>query len=54
MAKYLELRRHTANDGDELTKEGVAAAVELGSRLDGGYAAVWSSGAQRARRPRRA
>ena len=48
VAKYLELRRHTANDGDELTERGIAAAVELGTGLEGGYAAVWSSGAQRA------
>src|ERR671922_186042 len=29
MAKEIELRRHTDNDGDALTPEGVAAALEL-------------------------
>ena len=48
MTKYLELRRHTDNDGDELTAAGVAAAIEIGSRLTDGYEAIWSSGAQRA------
>ena len=50
--KYLELRRHTDNRGDALTPEGVVAAVALGRRLrsdyEGEYAAVWTSGAQRA------
>jgi broad specificity phosphatase PhoE len=48
MAKYVELRRHTDNDGDVLTEEGVKAALEIGSRLDGGYEIVISTGAQRA------
>ena len=48
MARYVELRRHTDNDGDTLTEEGVAAAVELGKTLRGGYQIVVSSGAQRA------
>lgn len=48
MAKYVELRRHTDADGDILTPEGVQAAVEIGSRLQGGYEVLVSSGAQRA------
>lgn len=46
MARSVELRRHTDNDGDVLTAGGVAAAVALG--LSGGYEVVVSSGAQRA------
>ena len=30
MARFVELRRHTDNDGDVLTAEGVAAALRLG------------------------
>lgn len=48
MAKYVELRRHTDADGDVLTPEGVRAAVEIGSRLEGGYDVLVSTGAQRA------
>ena len=48
MAKYVELRRHTDADGDLLTLEGVRAAVEIGSRLEGGYEVLVSTGAQRA------
>src|SRR5919108_2033734 len=48
MAKYVELRRHTDSDGDVLTPEGVRAAVEIGSRLTGGYDLLVSTGAQRA------
>jgi broad specificity phosphatase PhoE len=48
MAKYVELRRHTDADGDVLTPEGVRAALEIGSRLTGGYDLLVSSGAQRA------
>ena len=48
MAKTVELRRHTASDGDVLTPEGVAAAVAIGERLDGAYDLIVSSGAQRA------
>lgn len=47
MAKYVELRRHTDADGDVLTPEGVRAAVEIGSRLTGGYDILVSTGAQR-------
>jgi broad specificity phosphatase PhoE len=48
MAEYVELRRHTDNDGDALTPEGVRAAVEIGRRLAGEYTLLVSSGAQRA------
>jgi broad specificity phosphatase PhoE len=48
MAKYVELRRHTDADGDVLTPEGVSVAVEIGSRLAGGYDLLVSTGAQRA------
>ncbi len=48
MAKYIELRRHTDNDGDLLTPEGVKAAVEIGGGLRGGYQLVAVSGARRA------
>lgn len=48
MARYVELRRHTDNDGDQLTAAGVQAAVALGRVLSGGYRVVVSSGAQRA------
>jgi broad specificity phosphatase PhoE len=46
--KEVELRRHTANDGDVLTSDGVADAVAIGRRLSGLYEVVVSSGAQRA------
>jgi broad specificity phosphatase PhoE len=48
MAREIELRRHTDNDGDVLTPEGVRAALEIGSRLTGGYDVAVSTGAQRA------
>ncbi|MGH2813241.1 MAG: histidine phosphatase family protein [Actinomycetota bacterium] len=48
MPKYIELRRHTDNEGDALTAEGIRAAVEIGKGLTGGYDALISSGAQRA------
>jgi broad specificity phosphatase PhoE len=48
MAKFVELRRHTDADGDALTPEGVRAALEIGSRLAGGYDLLVSTGAQRA------
>ncbi|HZT53525.1 MAG TPA: histidine phosphatase family protein [Gaiellaceae bacterium] len=48
MSRSVELRRHTDADGDVLTAEGVRAALELGSRLEGGYHIAVSSGAQRA------
>ena len=48
MAREIELRRHTDNDGDVLTAEGVRAALDIGSRLTGGYDVAVSTGAQRA------
>jgi len=48
MAKYVELRRHTDNEADMLTPEGVRVAVEIGSRLAGSYDLLVSTGAQRA------
>jgi broad specificity phosphatase PhoE len=48
MARSVELRRHTDNDGDVLSAEGVAAALELGGRVAGGYQVAVSTGAQRA------
>jgi hypothetical protein len=48
MAKEIELRRHTDNDGDALTDEGVQAALEIGANLRGRYELLVSSGAQRA------
>jgi len=46
--KTIHLFRHTANEGDVLTPEGIAMAVEIGQRLQGPYALAVSSGAQRA------
>jgi hypothetical protein len=48
MARFVELRRHTDNDGDLLTEEGVAAALRIGTGLAGGYRVGVSTGAQRA------
>jgi broad specificity phosphatase PhoE len=48
VARAIELRRHTDNDGDVLSPEGVRAAVDLGRRLPGNYAIAVSTGAQRA------
>src|SRR5919108_951832 len=48
MARTIELRRHTDSDGDVLSDEGIRAALEIGTRLRGGYALLVSSGAQRA------
>jgi broad specificity phosphatase PhoE len=48
MATSVELRRHTAADGDVLTPEGVRDAVEVGRKLSGKYRVAVSSGAQRA------
>ena len=47
MTKYLELRRHTDNDDDTLSADGVRAALEIGARLEGNYELLVSSGAQR-------
>jgi broad specificity phosphatase PhoE len=47
--RYIELLRHTDNDGDELTPEGVAAAESIGRHgLNPPYALFASTGAQRA------
>lgn len=46
--RSIELRRHTANDGDVLTPDGIAAALKIGGALTGGYEVVVSTGAQRA------
>jgi broad specificity phosphatase PhoE len=48
VTKSIELRRHTANDGDVLTADGIAEAVRIGAALRGPYDLVVSSGAQRA------
>jgi broad specificity phosphatase PhoE len=48
MARFVELRRHTDNDGDVLSDEGVAAALRLGGELAGGYRVAVSTGVQRA------
>jgi broad specificity phosphatase PhoE len=48
MPRLVELRRHTDNDGDVLTEEGVAAALRVGAGLAGGYRLGVSTGAQRA------
>jgi broad specificity phosphatase PhoE len=47
--RYVELRRHTDNDGDDLTAQGVADAEAIGREgLHPPYAAFISSGAARA------
>jgi broad specificity phosphatase PhoE len=47
--RYIELRRHTDNNGDELTAQGVADAQAIGREgLQPPYAAFISSGAARA------
>jgi broad specificity phosphatase PhoE len=46
--KTVELRRHTASDGDVLSREGIEAAVEIGTHLHDAYEVLVSSGAQRA------
>jgi broad specificity phosphatase PhoE len=48
MVRTVELRRHTDNDGDVLTEEGIAAAVKIGEVLTSTYRLIVSSGAQRA------
>lgn len=48
MVKQIELRRHTDNDGDVLSDEGIEAALEIGDDLKGDYEVVVSTGAQRA------
>ncbi|HEU4426152.1 MAG TPA: hypothetical protein VFR67_26745 [Pilimelia sp.] len=47
--RYVELRRHTDNDGDRLTPQGVADAEVIGrERLNPPYSAFVSTGASRA------
>jgi len=48
VGREIELRRHTDADEDVLTAGGVAAALEIGARLAGGYQLAVSTGAQRA------
>ncbi len=48
MAKYLELRRHTDDDDDALSADGVRQALEIGAGLQGDYDVLVSTGAQRA------
>jgi broad specificity phosphatase PhoE len=48
MSRLVELRRHTDNDGDVLTDQGVVAALRIGAGLAGGYRLGVSTGAQRA------
>ena len=48
MAKTVHLRRHTDNDGDVLSADGVEAALAIGRSLDGDYQVAVSTGAQRA------
>jgi broad specificity phosphatase PhoE len=48
MSRRVELRRHTDNDSDVLTSDGVRAAVRIGAGLDSDYDLIVSSGAQRA------
>jgi hypothetical protein len=47
--RYVELRRHTDNDGDKLSEQGVADAEEIGrTGLHPPYATFVSTGAERA------
>lgn len=49
MGKTIEIRRHTDNDGDVLTEDGVTAAMALGRALAvTEWSVVVSTGAQRA------
>src|ERR687888_1732977 len=48
VGREIELGRHPDADGDVLPAEGVAAALEIGARLQGGYDLAVSTGAQRA------
>ena len=47
MVRTIDVYRHTDNDGDILTPQGVADAMALGERLDLDYAFCVSTGAQR-------
>src|SRR5690349_4999038 len=47
--RYVELRRHTDNDGDRLTSQGISDAERIGrDGLHPPYTAFVSTGAQRA------
>jgi phosphohistidine phosphatase SixA len=48
VARYVEIRRHTDNEGDALSADGVRAALEIGADLEGHYEVLVSTGAQRA------
>jgi broad specificity phosphatase PhoE len=48
VAKYVELRRHTDDEDDALSEEGVRQALEVGAGLEGNYEVAVSTGAQRA------
>ncbi len=48
MAREVEVRRHTDDEDDQLSQEGVDQALEIGRKLRGGYEVVVSTGAQRA------
>ena len=48
VARELEIRRHTDNDGDVLTPDGISNAVKIGQNLTGDFELVVSTGAQRA------
>ncbi|MDQ4129937.1 MAG: histidine phosphatase family protein [Actinomycetota bacterium] len=48
MAREIEVRRHTDDEDDLLSQEGVGQALEIGRKLRGGYEIVVSTGAQRA------
>lgn len=48
MAKHVELRRHTDNERDYLSPDGINAALVVGRSLHGPYDLLVSSGAQRA------
>lgn len=48
MTREVEVRRHTDDEDDLLSEEGVFQALEIGRKLRGNYDLVVSSGAQRA------
>lgn len=47
MARTIDVVRHTDNDGDALSDDGIAAAMQLGRRLSGDYTVAVSTGSQR-------
>jgi hypothetical protein len=51
MSRFVELRRHTDNDGDVLTDQGVAAALRIGAASRA--ATGWASPPARSAPPRR-